>query len=104
LTEMEPAAAASVERLLADIWTRGEGAGGGSAESAALSAAALSGWTLLQTVSESADCNVAVGRLATLLESAHLDVRVAAGEALAVLHEAQPLDQDLDQVIIDFFF
>ncbi|XP_066593545.1 interferon-related developmental regulator 2 [Prorops nasuta] len=70
-----------------------------SADMAALHAAALSSWTLLLTVMTSADVYnlVASGRassympsldrLRELLESPHLDVRLSAGEALAVIFE-----------------
>jgi len=83
-----------VERLLTEVWGRAEA--GGVAETAALHAAALSGWTLLLTVGGGGGSNV--DRLAALLASPHLEVRVAAGEALAVLHETRPLTHDLDQV------
>jgi len=97
LTEMEPAAAAAVERLLLEQWSKGEGAG---PEAAALVAAALSGWTLLLTVGGAEGGHAAVGRLAALLASAHLEVRTAAGEALAVLHEASPIEHQIDEVSI----
>ncbi|CAK9817840.1 Interferon-related developmental regulator 1 [Anthophora plagiata] len=68
-------------------------------EVAALHAAAISSWTLLLTVMASADIyNLlasdrtnsympSLNRLCELLQSPHLDVRLSAGEALAVIFE-----------------
>ncbi|XP_076167400.1 interferon-related developmental regulator 2 [Ptiloglossa arizonensis] len=68
-------------------------------EVAALHAAAISSWTLLLTVMTSADIHnlftsnrtnsymPSLNRLRELLESPHLDVRLSAGEALAVIFE-----------------
>lgn len=70
-----------------------------STDVAALHAAAISAWTLLLTVMTSADIyNLlasdrtnsympSLNRLRELLESPHLDVRLSAGEALAVIFE-----------------
>ncbi|EFN65230.1 Interferon-related developmental regulator 1 [Camponotus floridanus] len=70
-----------------------------STDVAALHAAAISSWTLLLTVITSADIyNLlasgrtnsympSLNRLRELLESPHLDVRLSAGEALAVIFE-----------------
>ncbi|XP_029178791.1 interferon-related developmental regulator 1-like [Nylanderia fulva] len=70
-----------------------------STDVAALHAAAISSWTLLLTVMTSADIyNLlasdrsnsympSLNRLRELLESPHLDVRLSAGEALAVIFE-----------------
>ncbi|XP_017794120.1 PREDICTED: interferon-related developmental regulator 1-like [Habropoda laboriosa] len=70
-----------------------------SPEVAALHAAAISSWTLLLTVMASADVyNLlasdrtnsympSLNRLRELLQSPHLDVRLSAGEALAVIFE-----------------
>ncbi|CAK9817841.1 Interferon-related developmental regulator 1 [Anthophora plagiata] len=70
-----------------------------SPEVAALHAAAISSWTLLLTVMASADIyNLlasdrtnsympSLNRLCELLQSPHLDVRLSAGEALAVIFE-----------------
>ncbi|XP_014475390.1 PREDICTED: interferon-related developmental regulator 2 [Dinoponera quadriceps] len=70
-----------------------------SADTAALHAAAISSWTLLLTVMTSANIyNLlasdktnsympSLNRLRELLESPHLDVRLSAGEALAVIFE-----------------
>lgn len=70
-----------------------------SADMAALHAAAISAWTLLLTVMAPADIyNListertnnympSLNRLRQLLESPHLDVRLSAGEALAVIFE-----------------
>ncbi|XP_076220825.1 interferon-related developmental regulator 1-like isoform X2 [Nomia melanderi] len=70
-----------------------------SSEVAALHAAAISSWTLLLTVMTPADIYnfiasdrpnnymPSLNRLRELLESPHLDVRLSAGEALAVIFE-----------------
>lgn len=70
-----------------------------SSETAALHAAAISAWTLLLTVMTPADVyNLlasdransympSLNKLRELLESPHLDVRLSAGEALAVIFE-----------------
>ena len=70
-----------------------------SSELAALHAAAISSWTLLLTIMTPADIYNLVAsdrissympslnRLRELLESPHLDVRLSAGEALAVIFE-----------------
>ncbi|XP_011704805.1 PREDICTED: interferon-related developmental regulator 1-like, partial [Wasmannia auropunctata] len=70
-----------------------------STDVAALHVAAISSWTLLLTVMTSADVyNLlasgrtnsympSLNRLRELLESPHLDVRLSAGEALAVIFE-----------------
>ncbi|XP_059474694.1 interferon-related developmental regulator 2 isoform X2 [Neocloeon triangulifer] len=98
LTEMEPAAAYASERLLIDIFSGSYLKGDGhtpniAPEVAALHAAALSGWTLLATVDGCQGLEmVGQDHLADMLGSGHLDVRVAAGEALAVLHEIKPLE------------
>ncbi|XP_011881250.1 PREDICTED: interferon-related developmental regulator 2 [Vollenhovia emeryi] len=75
-----------------------------STDVAALHVAAISAWTLLLTVMTSADIfsllasgrtnnyMPSLSRLRELLESPHLDVRLSAGEALAVIFE---LDRDL---------
>ncbi|XP_053987762.1 interferon-related developmental regulator 2 [Hylaeus anthracinus] len=70
-----------------------------SSEMAALHATAISSWTLLLTVMSPADIHnllasdrtntymPSLNRLRELLESPHLDVRLSAGEALAVIFE-----------------
>ncbi|XP_051161811.1 interferon-related developmental regulator 2 [Leptopilina boulardi] len=70
-----------------------------SADMAALHAAAISSWTLLLTVmspfdiynllgsNRSSTCMPSLSQLRELLESPHLDVRLSAGEALAVIFE-----------------
>lgn len=70
-----------------------------SPEVAALHAAAISSWTLLLTVMAPADinnlitsnrinsCMPSLNRLRELLGSPHLDIRLSAGEALAVIFE-----------------
>ncbi|CAB3359475.1 Hypothetical predicted protein [Cloeon dipterum] len=98
LTELEPSEALASERLLADVFSGSYLKGDGhtpniTADTAALHAAALSGWTLLATVDGCQNLD-AVGQdhLIDMLGSGHLDVRVAAGEALAVMHEIKPLE------------
>ncbi|KAG7214069.1 hypothetical protein KM043_001434 [Ampulex compressa] len=91
-------------RLLSTIFSGSYLKGNGavatiSSETAALHAAAISSWTLLLTIMTPADIyNLlasditntympSLNRLAELLESPHLEVRLSAGEALAVIFE-----------------
>ncbi|XP_043283529.1 interferon-related developmental regulator 2 [Venturia canescens] len=93
--------------IFAGSYLKGNGAVASiSADLASLHAAALSSLTLLLTVMSSSDIYnmlassklnnymLSIGRLRELLDSPHLDVRLSAGEALAVLFE---LGRDLTE-------
>ncbi|XP_012270780.1 interferon-related developmental regulator 1 [Orussus abietinus] len=86
--------------IFAGSYLKGNGAAATvSADMAALHAAALSSWTLLLTIMTPADIyNLlasdrtnnympSLNRLRELLESPHLEVRLSAGEAIAVIFE-----------------
>lgn len=62
-----------------------------TADAAQLHAAALSAWSLLLTLVEHHDSRTlpSVSQLASLLQSPHLEVRLAAGEAIVLLLEQQ---------------
>ncbi|KAH0550036.1 interferon-related developmental regulator 1 isoform X2 [Cotesia glomerata] len=89
-----------LSNIFAGSYLKGNGAAAiVSTELAALHAAALSAWTLLLTIMAPSDIYKLLAssktnnfmpsleRLRQLLESPHLDVRVSAGEALAVIFE-----------------
>ncbi|XP_015586439.1 interferon-related developmental regulator 2 [Cephus cinctus] len=105
-----------IAQLLSNIFAGSYLKGNGAvpivaADMAALHAAALSSWTLLLTVMSPADIYNLLGsdrinnympslnRLRELLESPHLEIRISAGEALAVIFElgreyAEDYEQD----------
>lgn len=98
--------------IFAGSYLKGNGAiANVSTDMAALHVAAISSWTLLLTVMTSADIyNLftsdktnsympSLNRLCELLESPHLDVRLTAGEALAVIFElGRDFSCDYEQV------
>ncbi|XP_014211698.1 interferon-related developmental regulator 2 [Copidosoma floridanum] len=111
----DPTDTIEIAQLLSNIFAGSYLKGNGalptvSVEMAALHAAAISSWTLLLTIMAPSDVYALLGtertnnfmppltRLAELLQSPHLDVRLSAGEALAVIFElGREYDEDFEQ-------
>uniref|UniRef100_A0A1B6DSJ9 Interferon-related developmental regulator N-terminal domain-containing protein n=1 Tax=Clastoptera arizonana TaxID=38151 RepID=A0A1B6DSJ9_9HEMI len=89
----------TLQTIFSASFTKGDGTVPNvSSETASLHAAALSSWTLLLTVMDNQihSCPSLL-QLSGLLDSAHLDVRMAAGEAITVMLEQGRLyDEDYE--------
>ncbi|XP_039291475.1 interferon-related developmental regulator 2 [Nilaparvata lugens] len=94
-----------LQQVFAGSYPKGDGSQPTvTADTAQMHAAALSAWSLLLTVTDSHHLP-SLAQLATLLQSPHLEVRMAAGEAIVLLVE-QERDtsnscDDLDDQLVD---